>query len=208
MVAIKRPPPSVAPTPLIHNLAQNSQIFRIYDPTQFGAKALAFRFFGPLSRFDHHRSTAPTGSHDPDGGIIYGAPTLSSCLVEVYGDAHTIDIGAEELAILTTKRELKMLDLRGNGAMRAGTVSAVAKESNRSFSQEWSRYFYDNVFLYMEIDGIIFNNAHNDEETYAFYERAASALANDPSEIWPLNAPFLRGAIYSIAIQTGMVVVP
>jgi hypothetical protein len=92
--------------------------------------------------------------------------------------------------------------------MRAGTVSAVAKESNRKFSQEWSRYFYDHAFIYTEIDGIIFSNAHNDEEALAFYERATNGLQCRAHDVMPLQHDTLRAAVRDIASQNNMVVAP
>lgn len=40
----------------------------------------------------------------------------------------------------------------------------------------WSRYFYEKEDLYREIDGTIYPNAHNDEDTVPLYERAEDAL--------------------------------
>ncbi|MGH9550153.1 MAG: RES family NAD+ phosphorylase [Terriglobales bacterium] len=179
---------------------------RIYDPTKFGTQALTFRHWGPTSRFDHHRLAAAGPSDDRDRGILYGAPTLSSCLVEVFGDTKIIDVAALELAIIEVSRELKFLDLRGNGAMRAGTVAAICKESNRRYTQEWSRYFYDHGFVYDTVDGIIYGNAHNDEDALALYERSQGSLAL--MNMRPLSHPVLKDAIMEIALATGMIVVP
>ena len=153
-------------------IAAGTTILRLYNPYLYKAQALAFRTPGPISRFDHQRAPYPSCADDPERGIIYGAYTLSSCIVEVFGDSKVIEVGTWEVAVLNTTKLLTLLDLRGPGAMRAGTVSAVSKESNRQFSQEWSRYFYDNGFIYTNIDGLAFYNAHNDEEAFAFYERA------------------------------------
>jgi hypothetical protein len=60
--------------------------------------------------------------------------------------------------------------------MRAGSVAALAKVADRSLSQAWSRYFYEQTSLYGQIDGISFHNAHNEEEAIALYERAQSTL--------------------------------
>ena len=85
--------------------------------------------------------------------MLYGAFELSSCIVEVSGDRNIIEVGTWVVAALSTTRRLTLLDLRGSAAMRAGTVAAISKESNRQFSQEWSRYFYDHGFIYT-MDGI------------------------------------------------------
>jgi hypothetical protein len=208
VVAVKLPPPTVAPRPVFFKIAAGTTILRLYDPSLYNAQALAFRTFGPISRFDHHRACYPGCADDPDRGIIYGAYTLSSCIVEAFGDRKIIEAGTWEIAALNTTRLLTLQDLRGHGAMRAGTVSAVAKESNRQFSQEWSRYFYDNGFIYTNIDGIAFYNAHNDEEAFAFYERADGAFQCGAKDRQPLRHHSLRTAIQEIAITNNLLVEP
>ncbi|MBZ0185106.1 MAG: RES domain-containing protein, partial [Candidatus Obscuribacterales bacterium] len=148
MVAIDSPPPKVTPRPIFLSIPAYTKIVRLYDPNSFGTRALSFRTYGPISRFDHQRALYPDRINDKERGIIYSATTLSSCLVEIFGDLKVIEVGSWEVAAITTTRTLNLLDLRGSGAMRAGTVSAISKESNRRFSQEWSRYFYDTTFLY------------------------------------------------------------
>lgn len=139
---------------------------------------------------------------------MYGAYLLSSCLVEIFGDSKIIEVGTWEVASLQVTRNLELLDLRGPGAMRAGTVAAIAKESNRRISQEWSRYFYEHHFLYHEVDGICFYNAHNDEEAFALYERAETGLQCGVNDIRILRHDSLRTAIRHIAVTNGMLVEP
>lgn len=208
MVAVDPPPPPVAPDPLFLVVPKGATILRLYDPLMYGAHALFFRTYGPVSRFDHHRAPYPTKSEDPDRGIIYGASELSSCLVEIFGDSKVVETGTWEVAALTATRPLKLLDLRGPGAMRAGTVSAISKESSRCFSQEWSRFFYDTTFAYTVVDGLVFYNAHNDEEVFAFYERASDAFKFTAADVRPLRHDSLRAAVRDIAITSGLFVQP
>lgn len=208
MVAVNSPPPSVAPDPLFLVVSKGATIVRLYDPLRHGAHALSFRSFGPISRFDHHRAPYPTKSEDPGRGIIYGASELSSCLVEIFGDSKVVETGTWEVAALTATRPLKLLDLRGPGAMRAGTVSAISKESSRRFSQEWSRFFYDTTFVYTAVDGLAFYNAHNDEEAFSFYERASDAFKCTAADVRPLRHDSLRAAVRDIASTNGLFVKP
>lgn len=208
MVAIPPPPPTVAPNPAFFMLAEGQHITRIFNPTAHGATALSFRHFGPISRFDHHRAPYPTRANDIERGIIYGAFTLSCCIVEIFGDIKIIDVGTFEVASITTTRTLQLLDLRGTGAMRAGTVTAVSKESDRRISQQWSRYIYDQTFIFEEIDGLVYYNAHNDEEAFALYERASNGLHCGTGDIKTLRDPSLRTAIQNIAAENNMVIDP
>ncbi len=84
-----------------------------------------------------------------------------------------IEIKDQMFAQVRLLRDVSVLDLRGNGAMRAGSVAALAKVADRKLSQDWSRYFYNSC---PQIEGILFYNAHNDEEAVALYERAEGSL--------------------------------
>lgn len=52
-------------------------------------------------------------------------------------------------------RPIKLLDLQGNGDMRAGTVVAISGAADRQLSQKWSRFFYG---CYQDIDGLIYRD--------------------------------------------------
>jgi hypothetical protein len=202
MVLIASPPPAKTPSPLYRTLALGSFILRIFDPTQYGTKATTFRYYGPINRFDHQR-LPPSGNRaeDLERGISYAGLTLSCCLVECFGDTGVIEIKGQQIGRIQLMRDLTLLDLRANGAMRAGSVAALAKVADLHLSQDWSRYFYEQTDLYRQIDGISFLNAHNDEEAIALYERAQSALICPDDQILPLAHPSLRPAIQQAAID-------
>lgn len=209
MVAIRLPPPTRNLSPVVTILPSKTQLIRIFDPTKYNAKALSFRAFGPLSRFDHHRIYPDNKPQlDPERSIIYGALTLSSCIVEIFGDFDLIEVKQQQVALIEISANLTLLDLRGSNAMKAGTVSAIAKTANRNLSQTWSRYFYEQRSLYGEIDGLIYANAHNDEDAFALYERASTKLEKAKVETMPLNHPALRSTIFQIAANHSLLVNP
>ncbi|MBW4632407.1 MAG: RES family NAD+ phosphorylase [Iphinoe sp. HA4291-MV1] len=220
MVKILLPPPRFA-EPQFLTLDKNTKLFRIFCP-EYNPTALTFRSWGPFSRFDHHRGNPPTLNynlqkcepcHDIERGICYAALKLSSCLVEVFGDecfgdsykSHA-EVTDHKLAILTLKSHLKLLDVRGSGAMLAGANEAtLAKIHKRRVTQAWSRYFYEQQTTYPEIQGIIYGNAHNNEDAIAFYERAQDLLNCDEEEsVWMLREPKLRGYILKAAKQNNL----
>lgn len=203
MVLIATPPPDRPPSPLFHFLPVGSQIVRIYDPSSHGTVELTFRFFGPLARFDHHRGNHP--QEDMERGVYYAAPKFSSCLVEVFGDTGVIEIGHKRVCRPQLTRSLRLLDLRGSGAMKAGSVAALAKVADRSLSQAWSRYFYEQQKIYSEVDGIIYYNAHNDEEAIVLYERARTGLTCLSEQVLPLNDPGLLPFMQKVAIDNNLV---
>lgn len=197
MVRINPPPPQRPPDPLFEYLPAKSQILRIFDPTRHQTQALTFRYYGPIHRFDHQRGAVP--QNDLDRGIYYAAFTLSGCVVETFGDTGIIEIKAQQLAFMELRRTLTLLDLRGPGAMRAGSVAALAKIADRNLSQAWSCYFYE---AYPQIDGILYYNAHNDEQSMALYERAASSLLC--VQVFPLNDNGLRPHLQNAALQNNL----
>lgn len=140
---------------------------RIYDPTRYGALALGYRFAGPFGRFDHHVADGT------DRGIFYGAPTYEGCIVEVSDDL-LLDIGERRHAVLAVLRDIDVLDLRRNGAMRAGVDARIGKCSHDE-SQPWGRCFYDDV-VYGTPQGLTWLNSHNDAIAFAFFERTGPAF--------------------------------
>lgn len=144
---------------------------------------------------------------DPDRGIWYGAPTLAGCLIEVFGDTDVIEPGDRIVAVAEVVRDLVLLDLRGRGAMRAGSVAALSKTADAATSQAWSRYFYDNP-AYREVDGLIYLNAHNDEDAVALYNRARRALRCPKNQTLRLDHHGLRAAVFEVADLNNLDVSP
>jgi hypothetical protein len=67
-----------------------------------------------------------------------------------------------------------VLDLTGDGAWRAGSVTALTKDADREFTQRWARHFYGDTAVYGVLDGLKYENAHDAAVAYALFERAGS----------------------------------
>ncbi|MDJ0751759.1 MAG: RES family NAD+ phosphorylase [Woeseiaceae bacterium] len=204
MVLIYPPPPTRNITPKLAVLESGRAIKRIFAPTSYGSTATGFRYYGPLHRFDHQKDGKPTVA--PDRGIIYAGFSLSCCLIEVFGDDGVIDIKQQKIAKITLTQSLKLLDLRGTSAWDAGSVVAMTTDGRRRLTQAWSRYFYEHPELYGQIDGLIFNNAHNGEEALALYERAATQMASAQTVVQALDAPALRNKLFVVANRLNLLV--
>ena len=204
MVEIRYPPPTRNISPQWLELKPGTTILRIFDPTSYGATATGFRYYGPLSRFDHQQSQKP--ELNEERGIIYVGFNLSCCLIEVFGDDETIKIQQQQIAFITLKQSLKLLDLRESGAWDAGSVAAMAVDGRRKLTQAWSRYFYENPDLYGNIEGLIFNNAHDGQMAIALYERAASKLLSAGVSVLNLNEPTIRETVLAIANRLNLLV--
>lgn len=126
-------------------------------------------------------------------------------MVEVFGDTRVIETNNLEVAMLELTQPIKLLDLRGSAAMKVGTVAAISKTADRDLSQAWSRYFYDHPQIFGAIDGLIFSNAHNDEDAIALYERAKSQLNSSKVTTLPLSSSTLQSAIEDTAVNNGMI---
>ncbi len=207
MVHIRLPPPTNPPVPLFHSLPVETWLVRLFDPTRFQTKALTFRTFGPLLRFDHQRLQDGAPGVDAERGIYYAAFSLSSCVVEVFGDAGAIRCGEWHLAMPRLTRPVRLLDLRESGAMRAGSVAALGKAPDHALSQVWSRYFYE-MPVYEEPEGLLWYNAHNEEESIALYERAMDALVCPDSRILRLDAPALEDTLLKVTEVNNLLLIP
>lgn len=207
MVEINPPPPDlrVPISPKYKVLEIGTQLRRIYNPNRHNTKAVSFRFNGPRARFDHHRSSYKNPQEDRERGINYWGFSLSCCLVEVFGDTRVIDVDDLEVAFLTLNQTIKLLDLRGKAAMNAGILSSVSQIADRNLSQLWGKYFYEETDIYGLIDGLIFNNAHNNEESVVLYERAKAQLDSAQVKILALNSLSLRSAIADCALENSMI---
>ena len=204
MVEIRYPPPTRNISPQFTELKSGTTIQRIFDPTSYGSTATGFRYYGPLSRFDHQKGKQP--KIDNERGIIYAGFNLSCCLIEVFGDDETIKIQKQQIAFITLKQSLRLLDLRDSGAWNAGSVAAMAVDGRRRLTQAWSRYFYENPDLYENIEGLIFNNAHDGQMAIALYERAASKLSSADVSILDLNEPTIRETVLAIATKLNLLI--
>lgn len=199
MVVVRMPPPVGGISPTHVTLKSREVLIRIFDPTRYGATATGFRNYGPISRFDHHGSYK--NKIDPNRSVIYAGRTLSCCLVEIFGDGGIIAIEQQQVAFLTlaSNNNVRLLDLRGSGAMAAGTVAAISSVTQRDISQAWGKYFYEHPELYGEIEGLIFSGAHNGEDAIMLYERAKPKIKSARVEILNFNHPDLVAPILEIA---------
>lgn len=211
MVQLSGPPPRRPVAPILATMPVGARLVRIFDPTRRNVGALTFRWNGPRKRFDHHRGSGSKRipADDPDRAVYYASwsPDLgeafSSCLVEVFGDTGIVDFGNLHVAVPTSIRPLQLLELRNRGAMRAGTVAAIAKCPHHQ-SQPWSCYFYDEVTQYGTVDGLVYRNAHNDEPALILYERAEGALTCPTGAVTRLDDPALLPTVIVIMRENNL----
>ncbi len=204
MAIVAPPPPDRAVDPAILTLPATYVLHRLYDPTNYGASATRFRYVGPFKRFDHHVDLGASRRLTPqDRGIIYAALELTGALVEVFGSRGGGESHALRYCGVRTERPLRLLDLRGNGALRAGTILGVCAQSHK-LAQEWSRCFYEHPDIYGRLEGLIYPNAHNGEASIALYERADTALQPVPAWDFELRDPTHRASVVRALKETAL----
>jgi hypothetical protein len=203
-VALPPPDPRRRIRPSHHTLPVGTELYRIYDPgAPHGPRSgTAFRYWGPLARFDHHRGTGRRERR----GIWYGGLTLACAVVEAF-DVGVVEPGTKRLARVHTTRELLLLDLRGRAAMRAGTVAAIAA-GDHALSQPWARYFYEYDAVYGELDGLFYLSAHNGQLAVALYERGRDALELPAGRDARLTDGVVLAAVRRVALGHGLIVLP
>ena len=206
-MALLLPPPGAGlRRPTFRILRTGTALVRLFDPTRYGTQSLTFTHNGPRGRFDHHRPP-PSGRgptwDDPERGVYYAAETLSCCLAEVFGDTRLIDRPQMRVAMPTLTRDLRLLDLCGVAAMRAGTIAALSGEGDRTLTQAWSRCFYEEPAL-LSCDGLAYRGAHNAQVAFALYERAQDGLQCPSGQVIDLRDPQLRPELLRIALRHGM----
>ncbi|MEO1802474.1 MAG: RES domain-containing protein, partial [Cyanobacteria bacterium J06629_2] len=118
-----------------------------------------------------------------------------------------IAVEQQQVAFFTLiNNNIRLLDLKGSGAMGAGTVAAISSVTQRDISQAWGKYFYEHPELYGEIDGLMYSGAHNGEDAIMLYERAKPKIKSAKVEILNLNHPDLVAPILEIAKAHGLLV--
>jgi hypothetical protein len=73
-------------------------------------------------------------------------------------------------------RVLRLLDLRGEGARRAGLPELATRTADRDLSCAWSRHIYEDEATYGALDGLIWASGRTGGACLALYERARGAL--------------------------------
>jgi hypothetical protein len=211
MVLILPPPPTVTPRPQHETVKTKTALVRIFNPaSRYKTQASTYRYFGPLLRFDHHQPLTKeeavklNGKEDSSRGITYWGFTLSCCLVELFGDTKIVEFKDYEVAIAITSQPLLLLDIRDKGAMAAGSVAALSSVADRSVSQAWSRYFYEQTDVYQKVDGILYSNAHNGEKAIALYERSEPIISNAKIQTRPLKDRSIRHLIDAAVAENNM----
>ena len=134
-----------------------------------------------LSRFSDPRGRVPANRF----GVLYLGSTLKVCFVEAVlrdeGDGRTSelllderDLAARRYAEVDVAAPVSLVDLRGDGPLRMGVPSDVARGSKQSLARRWSVALHDRP---TQPDGVIYPSRLNGETNLAIYDRAVGKLS-------------------------------
>lgn len=157
-----------------------------------------FRTFGPLpsGRFDPH---APPPADQPGNGILYAALSLTTAVAEVFQTTRRVDTdsGAPCLTSWTPSRQLRLLDLTGDWALRNGAAHALAA-APRPTCRTWSRAVRT---AWPDLDGLWSHSTMTGEPVVALYEPARSAVPDSPLFSRPLDHPVVWSIVAACAAE-------
>jgi hypothetical protein len=167
---------------------------RYPDPLGFGKTPS--RFSDPRWRFARNRF-----------GVLYLGESLKVCFLEAVlrdlrnGVVGDFPLSERELhtrlyAEIAIERELILVDLRGDAAIRMGVPSDVARASEQRLARAWSVAFHEHP---KAPDGIIYQSRLNAETNLAIYDRAIPKLV--AHRVTPLiNAKGLAGVLNDLRV--------
>ncbi len=173
----------LSPTPAFASFALQIKVIpagtkfgRIYrkafpDPLGFGKNPS--RFSDPRRRVADSRF-----------GVLYLGTSLKVCFLETIvrddrdGIVGQVEIAESELddrryADIQSRESLQLLDLTGDGPVRMGIPSDVARSRGQTLARKWSVAFYEHP---SRLDGIFYPSRLNGENNLAIYDRAVAKL--------------------------------
>lgn len=180
-VAPDRPPKGFQSRSLdLAEIAAGTSWFRLYqshfsNPLGFGYRP---------SRFSDPRMHLPEQERF---ATIYVGSTLKVCFLETIlrdqgngrlGDwpIEYAELESWTCAEIKVARPLRLVDLRGDGAVRMGIPSDVAHGRNHQASQAWSAAIWMHD---AQPDGVIYASRLNADTNIAVYDRALTKFAAD-----------------------------
>ena len=138
-------------------------------------------------------------------GVLYAATgehAFPTCLAEVFQTGRTIDRAARGpvLVYFRTTGPLELLDLTDTFATRIGASMAI-NSGPRPRARRWARAFHE---AYPSVHGIRYpSSMHGNAPALALFERAASALPDDPSLLRALGDARLVRVVRAAAASIG-----
>lgn len=171
------PPPDFGRVKLeIETIPRGRTFGRIYwstypDPLGYGKSPS--RFSDPRRRVDANRF-----------GVLYLGDSLKVCFLEAVlrdqREGLVDDLPIEEVELterryaeIATTADIRLVDLRGDNAVRMGVPTDVVRAQRQNLARRWSLAFHEHT---VQPDGIIYPSRLNEATNIAIYDRAIPKL--------------------------------
>lgn len=161
----------------IATIPAGEEYYRIYfrrylNPLGYGKTPS--RFSDPRRRVESNRF-----------GVLYLGHTLKVCFLEgVLRDRRNgavedfpideVELEARMSSTIAPARDLRLIDLRGDGPVRMGIPTDVIGATRQTLARAWSVAIHQHP---ESVDGIVYPSRLNDQHNLAIYDRAVGALA-------------------------------
>ncbi|APL95522.1 RES domain-containing protein [Sphingomonadales bacterium 56] len=152
----------------------HTRIYFAHHPDPLGFGKTPSRFSDPRRRIAANRF-----------GLVYLGSSLKVSFLEAilrdernglvgdYPIAET-ELDARNVAFVAPTRALTLIDLTGDGPVRMGIPSDVARGATQTLARAWSVAIHDHP---AHVDGILYPSRLNGEVNVAVYDRAVPVLA-------------------------------
>ena len=162
--------------PSLITLGSDQPLHRIYyrgggHPTRWNT----FRYYGPLSRFDHHLVDDHGDPFLQERGIFYAATDVPTAIAEFFQrNRRRVNRTRNQpwLVSFTLADEVRLLNLTDTFCLRVG-ASMKLVSGPWVHAQNWSRGFYE---AYSEIHGLYYLSSLTNRSTIALYDRTNTPL--------------------------------
>ena len=139
----------------------------IHEPIHFG-RSRANRFDAPAGEF----------------GVLYVSGDAHGAFIETFGHAtgtlsvSEAELRARELSLVRASRELRLVDLRGEGLARMGADSQLTGGTDYGLAQRWALAIHEHR---RRPDGILYRARHDPARTsVALFERVRPMVKATP----------------------------
>jgi len=139
----------------------------------------------------------PTGPSSE--GVMYTATSLATALAETFQTTRVVDSRSfgPQVTAWTPTRDLDLLDLTGNWALRNGAAFALAT-APKSTCRAWARQIRA---TWPDLDGLWAPSTMTGDANVALWSPGRSSLPASPSFSRPLADPTVRAIAARIAHQ-------
>jgi hypothetical protein len=177
-------PPTDFGATRLHTTRRTRAWYRVHQLS----RAPLFFGKGGSNRFD-----APAGEF----GVLYVGADAHCAFIETFGHTTGVrsvtmgELSVRGIAVITSARPLRLLDLTGKGLARIGADARLASGDDYGLSQRWSKAIHEHP---SQPDGILYRARHDPNRlSAAIFERVGPELTAVPagSFLFPGNVALL-----------------